>query len=81
MFEISDSDKSVTSFNTHGDSPVDRVQVRNLKYPDARALIQVTSSKESQVVEGWVDCTRSDHKFFKEYEEGNVTGVIYQNLY
>jgi hypothetical protein len=57
----SDTDESETSINTHGDVPIERVQVRNLKYPDVRALVKVPPTEESIVVENWVACDRSDY--------------------
>jgi hypothetical protein len=78
----SDTDESVTSTNTHGDIPAERVKVRNLKYPDIRALVQVPPTEDSLVVQGWVDCTRSNQNLYKrtKYKRCNKTRKFYRKI-
>lgn len=60
----SETTDSTSTTTINGDSPVDRVKVRNLKYPDVRAIERTTPTEESVVVPGWVDSTRSNHHIF-----------------
>ena len=71
--------ESVTSTNTHGDIPEDYLQVRNLKFPDVRAVVQEPPSEYSQVVVGWVEYTKSDYTKYKrtKYAVCNTTGKTY----
>jgi hypothetical protein len=78
----SDTDASDTYTDKHGDAPVDRVRVRNLKYPDVRALVQVPPTEDSLVVEGWVDCTRSNQNLYKrtKYKLCKKTQKYYRKI-
>jgi hypothetical protein len=78
----SDTDASETYTDKHGDIPKDRIQVRNLKYPDVRALVQVPPTEESTVVRHWVECTKSDYNKYMptKYAVCDTTGKLFRKI-
>ena len=75
-------DESVTTVDTHGDLLEDYVQVRNLKFPDVRAVEQVLPTARSKVVRDWVYCTKSDYRRYitTKYRLCETTGITYRTI-